>query len=95
MHIFLDKVTASGLLGMDFFTGEVIEGDGEPNISASCIHRPIHNARYPIDGMTAVLHTHQPYTTTIGNAYKLLVMREEIIKLNDLAILCEAIFSEA
>eukprot|EP00057_Strongylocentrotus_purpuratus_P000661 XP_001180415.3 PREDICTED: adducin-related protein 2 [Strongylocentrotus purpuratus] len=60
------EVTASGLLGMDFFTGEVIEGDGEPNISASCIHRPIHNARYPIDGMTAVLHTHQPYTTTIA-----------------------------
>lgn len=60
------EVTASCLIGVDFFSGEVIEGDGEPNISASCIHRPIHNARYPVDGTVTVLHTHQPYTTTIA-----------------------------
>ncbi|XP_063952484.1 putative aldolase class 2 protein PA3430 isoform X2 [Lytechinus pictus] len=60
------EVTASSLMGIDFFTGEVVEGEGEPNISASCIHRPIHNVRYPIDGMKAVLHTHQPYTTAIA-----------------------------
>ncbi|XP_072180841.1 putative aldolase class 2 protein PA3430 [Diadema setosum] len=60
------EVTASRLLGVDFFTGELIEGEGEMNIAASSIHRPIHNARYPVDGVTSVFHTHQPYTTTIA-----------------------------
>ncbi|XP_071510777.1 putative aldolase class 2 protein CC_1201 [Diadema antillarum] len=60
------EVTASRLIGVDFDTGEVLEGDGEIAATASAIHRAIHKARYPVDGITSVMHTHQPYTTALA-----------------------------
>ncbi len=55
------QVTASGLQLIDR-DGTVLEGDGEPETSAFCIHAPIH-LRQP--RARAVLHTHMPYATAL------------------------------
>ncbi|XP_002735952.1 putative aldolase class 2 protein PA3430 [Saccoglossus kowalevskii] len=57
------EVTASKLLGIDFATGEVLEGEGRPEKSASEIHRAVHNERPDI---RCALHTHPPYTTALN-----------------------------
>ncbi|XP_054750681.1 putative aldolase class 2 protein PA3430 isoform X1 [Lytechinus pictus] len=60
------KVTASSLIGLDFKTGEKVEGEGVVLESAVCIHIPIHEARYDKHGTIAVMHTHQPYVTALA-----------------------------
>jgi ribulose-5-phosphate 4-epimerase/fuculose-1-phosphate aldolase len=56
------EVTASNLLMVDG-EGRLIEGDGEVEITAFCIHAPIHKA----NGRAAcILHTHMPYATALG-----------------------------
>lgn len=60
------QVTASSLIGVDFKTGEKVEGDGVALESAVCIHCPIHTARYEKYGTIAVMHTHQPYVLALA-----------------------------
>lgn len=60
------QVTASSLIGIDFKTGEKVEGDGVALESAVCIHCPVHIARYEKYGTIAVMHTHQPYVTALA-----------------------------
>ncbi len=55
------QVTASGLLLVDK-DGTVLEGDGQAETSAFCIHAPIHLRH---GRANAVLHTHMPYATTL------------------------------
>jgi ribulose-5-phosphate 4-epimerase/fuculose-1-phosphate aldolase len=44
------------------YDGAVLEGDGEVELTAWCIHAPIHRLA---PNATAVLHTHMPYATAI------------------------------
>ncbi|XP_072180818.1 putative aldolase class 2 protein PA3430 [Diadema setosum] len=60
------QVTASSLVGVDFETGEKVEGEGVALQTAVCIHVPIHRMRYEMDGTTAVMHTHQPYVLALA-----------------------------
>jgi ribulose-5-phosphate 4-epimerase/fuculose-1-phosphate aldolase len=55
------QVGASDLLVVDG-AGKVLEGDGVAEVSAFCIHAPIHQ-RHP--HARAVLHTHMPYATAL------------------------------
>ena len=55
------EVTASNLLLVEF-DGNGIEGEGEAETSAFCIHAPIHQAR---PDARCVLHTHMPYATAL------------------------------
>jgi ribulose-5-phosphate 4-epimerase/fuculose-1-phosphate aldolase len=59
--MFWSEVTASSLLVCDL-DGSIVEGRGTVELSAFCLHAPIHrrnkNAR-------AVLHTHSPYATAL------------------------------
>ncbi|XP_077982995.1 putative aldolase class 2 protein CC_1201 [Glandiceps talaboti] len=57
------EVTASTLVGVDMETGEAVEGDGQPEVSAVEIHRAMHRARPDIK---ASFHVHAPYTTALG-----------------------------
>ncbi|PIK54663.1 putative adducin-related protein 2 [Apostichopus japonicus] len=59
------QVTASTLIGVDFESGEVIEGVGPVEMSAMNIHRAIHKVK-AADGIKCVMHNHQPYTTALG-----------------------------
>ncbi|XP_072032568.1 putative aldolase class 2 protein CC_1201 [Amphiura filiformis] len=59
------QVTASQLIGVDFESGETIEGKGTVDPTAFCIHRAIHRARSG-DGAKCVMHTHQPYATALA-----------------------------
>lgn len=61
-----DEVTQSCLIGIDFETGEVVEGEGKIAETANAIHRAIHRTRFPIDGTTSIMHTHQSYTTALA-----------------------------
>ncbi|KAK3893976.1 hypothetical protein Pcinc_002241 [Petrolisthes cinctipes] len=56
------EVTASGLLGVDG-EAELVEGEGEPDIAASCIHLGIRKVR---PDARVVMHTHQPYVTALA-----------------------------
>lgn len=69
-------MTASSLIGIDFKTGEKVEGDGVALESAVCIHCPVHIARYEKYGTIAVMHTHQPYVTALGKTVKVLSKSE-------------------
>jgi ribulose-5-phosphate 4-epimerase/fuculose-1-phosphate aldolase len=64
--LFWSEITASSLLLCDV-DGNVVEGDGTVELSAICLHAPIHrrnkNAR-------AVLHTHTPYATALCSIEK-------------------------
>ena len=42
--------------------GETLEGDGVVELSAQCIHAPLHR----ITGVKVVLHTHQPWATALN-----------------------------
>ena len=55
------QLSASDLLLVDG-AGKVLEGGGEPEVSAFCIHAPIHQ-RHP--RARAVLHSHMPYATAL------------------------------
>ena len=56
------RVTASSLLITDA-GGEVVEGDGVPDLSAWAIHYPIHQARPDI---VCALHVHSPAITALS-----------------------------
>ncbi|KAK4313341.1 hypothetical protein Pmani_015295 [Petrolisthes manimaculis] len=56
------EVTASGLLGVNG-EAELVEGEGEPDIAASCIHLGIRKVR---PDARVVMHTHQPYATALA-----------------------------
>ncbi|KAJ8042433.1 hypothetical protein HOLleu_13490 [Holothuria leucospilota] len=61
------QVTANSLVGVDFETGEVIEGEGKVEMSAMNIHRAIHRVKSAEDkSLRCVMHTHQPYTTALA-----------------------------
>lgn len=55
------EVTASNLLALDV-DGKVLEGEGEAERTAFCIHSRIHLAN---PRATCVLHTHMPYATSL------------------------------
>ena len=55
------QVTASGLQLVDG-AGQVLDGDGEAEVSAFSIHAPIHQRHRRA---RAVLHTHMPYATSL------------------------------
>lgn len=57
-------MTASCLLGIDLDNGEVVEGDGIAEDSATNIHMAIHNLKAP--EVQSVMHNHQPHTTALG-----------------------------
>ena len=56
------EVTASNLIEVDF-DGNVIEGEGEAEATAFCIHAPIHRAR---PDAACLLHTHMPFATALS-----------------------------
>lgn len=56
------EIRASDLLVVDG-DGNVVEGEGEVDRTAVCIHGPIH-ARLP--HARCILHTHMPYTTALA-----------------------------
>lgn len=53
------EVKASNLIEVSL-DGQVVAGEGTANLSAVCIHGPIHKR-----GVSCVLHTHMPYTTAL------------------------------
>ncbi len=55
------EIRAGDLLVVDA-TGKVLEGAGEAEVSAICIHAPLHR-RHPRG--RCVLHTHMPYATAL------------------------------
>ncbi len=55
------EIRAGDLLVVDA-TGKVLEGGGEAELSAICIHAPLHR-RHPRG--RCVLHTHMPYATAL------------------------------
>ena len=55
------EARASDLVVFDE-SGATLEGRGRVEISARCIHAPIHR----VTGAQVVLHTHQPYATAIN-----------------------------
>jgi ribulose-5-phosphate 4-epimerase/fuculose-1-phosphate aldolase len=56
------EVTASNLLVVDG-KGKVVEGEGEAETTAVCIHAPIHNAN---PNAVCIMHTHMPYATALS-----------------------------
>jgi ribulose-5-phosphate 4-epimerase/fuculose-1-phosphate aldolase len=56
------EITASDLITVDL-DGEVVEGDGEWELTAFMIHRGVHLAR---PSARCVLHTHMPYATAVS-----------------------------
>ncbi len=57
------QLTASDLLLVDY-EGKVLEGDGELEVTAFCIHSRIHRDH---PRAACVLHTHMPYATTLAS----------------------------
>ncbi|XP_072013856.1 putative aldolase class 2 protein CC_1201 [Amphiura filiformis] len=58
------EVTASCLLGICLDSGDVVEGDGIAEASATNIHMAIHNTMAP--KIQSVMHTHTPYATALA-----------------------------
>jgi ribulose-5-phosphate 4-epimerase/fuculose-1-phosphate aldolase len=56
------EVTASSFL-MVSYDGQIVEGEGEVERSAFCIHAPIHRLR---PDAVVVLHTHMPYASALA-----------------------------
>lgn len=56
------NVTASCILGLAP-DGQVMEGEGEPELSGACIHLGVRRSR---PGTQVVMHTHTPYATALG-----------------------------
>lgn len=59
--LYWSEVTASNLIEVDF-DGKVINGEGEIERSAFCIHAPIHKL---VPHAGCVLHTHMPYVSAL------------------------------
>ncbi len=55
------EVTASDFLICDY-DGKVIEGDGEIELTAWCIHAPIHRLKADAN---CLMHTHMPFATAL------------------------------
>jgi len=55
------EVTASDFLICDY-DGKVVEGDGEIELTAWCIHAPIHRLKAEAN---CLMHTHMPFATTL------------------------------
>ena len=55
------EVTASDFLICDY-DGKVLEGEGEIELTAWCIHAPIHRLK---PDANCLLHTHMPFATTL------------------------------
>ncbi len=56
------EITASDLIMVDL-DGEVVDGDGDWEVTAFMIHRGVHLAR---PSARCVLHTHMPYATAVS-----------------------------
>ncbi|KAK4324179.1 hypothetical protein Pmani_005182 [Petrolisthes manimaculis] len=56
------EVKASELLGVDK-DAKLVEGEGEPDLTASCIHLGIRSIR---PDAKVIMHTHQPYATALA-----------------------------
>jgi ribulose-5-phosphate 4-epimerase/fuculose-1-phosphate aldolase len=56
------EVSASSFMVVEY-DGRIIEGDGEAERSAFCIHAPIHRLR---PDAVCVLHTHMPYASALA-----------------------------
>jgi ribulose-5-phosphate 4-epimerase/fuculose-1-phosphate aldolase len=56
------EITASDLITVDL-DGEVVDGDGDWEVTAFMIHRGVHLAR---PSARCVLHTHMPYATALS-----------------------------
>src|ERR1700687_1482120 len=56
------EVTASNLIVVDA-KGNVVEGEGEAETTAVCIHAPIHVAN---PRAACIMHTHMPYATALS-----------------------------
>ncbi len=56
------EVTASSFMVVEY-GGRIIEGEGEAEMSAFCIHAPIHRLR---PDAVCVLHTHMPYASALA-----------------------------
>jgi ribulose-5-phosphate 4-epimerase/fuculose-1-phosphate aldolase len=56
------EVTASNLLVVDS-KGKVMEGEGEAETTAVCIHAPIHQTN---PRAACIMHTHMPYATALS-----------------------------
>jgi ribulose-5-phosphate 4-epimerase/fuculose-1-phosphate aldolase len=56
------EVTASCLMEVGF-DGTVLSGEGEPELSAVCIHAPIHRL---VPKHACVLHTHMPFASALA-----------------------------
>jgi ribulose-5-phosphate 4-epimerase/fuculose-1-phosphate aldolase len=56
------EITASNLLVVDG-QGKVVEGEGEAETTAVCIHAPVHLAN---PRAACILHTHMPYATALS-----------------------------
>lgn len=68
-------MTASGLVGVDA-EAKLVEGEGEPDIAANCIHLGIRRVRPEAQ---VIMHTHQPYTTALGSKVLVLVQAFTLI----------------
>lgn len=55
------EARASNLIVFDE-QGHTLEGDGEVELSALCIHAPMHR----LTGAAVILHTHQPWATALN-----------------------------
>src|SRR6516225_135279 len=55
------EMTASAFMEVGY-DGSVLQGDGEVERSAFCIHAPIHRL---VPGAACVLHTHMPYASAL------------------------------
>jgi ribulose-5-phosphate 4-epimerase/fuculose-1-phosphate aldolase len=60
--LYWSEVTASNLIVVDA-QGNVVEGDGEAETTAVCIHAPIHNSN---PRAACIMHTHMPYATALS-----------------------------
>ena len=58
------QVTASSLLGTND-KGQVVEGDGDIEISAACIHLGVRSLHH----QKCVMHTHAPYLTSLSKNF--------------------------
>jgi ribulose-5-phosphate 4-epimerase/fuculose-1-phosphate aldolase len=56
------EVTASSFMIVEY-DGRIVEGEGEAEMSAFCIHAPIHRLR---PDAVCVLHTHMPYASALA-----------------------------
>lgn len=56
------KVTASYLIGLDE-SAKIVEGEGEPELTAACIHLGVRRVKKQAK---VLMHVHPPFTTALG-----------------------------